>query len=148
MSGCDWLKSCAVIAHRSNILLLCKHSERLPRRHQDSTRPRFRALLHLQPHEESCLYVTVRPLQHRTHFSIWQEGARRRHLATVHMGTKSPRRSTELKHLRVFFISSECPTRRGVDGPAASPRHQLEGQGRARESLHCNHSFTQWHTCN
>lgn len=39
----------------------------------------------------------------RTHFSFWQEGARWLHLAAVHMGTKSLRCFTELKHLRVFF---------------------------------------------
>lgn len=149
------LKSGAVIAHRSNILLLCKHSERPPRRHQDSTGlPSGHCYTFNHTRSRICMLQRSRSnISHtptgRTHFSIWQEGARRLRLATVRMGTKSLRCSAELKHLRGFsFFSSECPTRRGVDGPAASPRHQLEGQGRAGESLHRNYSFTQRHMCN
>lgn len=126
-----------VAIHRSNILLLGKHSKGLPRRHQGSTHPHFNTLLNR--HEESHA-PTILPLC----LTRSKKTSRLLHLAAC-ANYKSLR---GLCSFFSFFFVSECPTRWGVDDPAASSRHQLEGQGGAGKSLHSNYYSNLPNTCN
>lgn len=79
--------------------------------------------------------------------SVWH-GARRPqgYCIWLHVQTINPWEACVLFFL--FLFVSECPTRWGVDDPAASSRHQLEGQGGAGKSLHSNYYSNLPNTCN
>lgn len=142
-SQCVPGQNAGVTAHRSSIPLLGKHSGGPPRRQQGSTRPCFSALLNR--HEESCLCATV---------GSWSEVVSHTPTALSDRAQENLKLNLELKlclcpsAARVdLLFSAECPTRRGVDDPAASSRHQLEGQGGAGESLHSNYHSNEANAC-